>query len=297
MKGKAKRRTHFFKKGNTCASKSYQVKSVCTEQPVASTSSFVAHHPTDTAPSMNTAIPKQPSNNTSSTEGLRRSSRKQPVNKEQHTSGNRILSISEVFSMMNKVYADHKQFSKCNNLHVVVDDYIKSGLAWSYKVACKNCHFISKMYELFKRCQLTGDRKPDHGPQAAVLNVSLAIALMDVSIGHQAFRYICCCLDIPTAKKATMHRHMCNTSDSIKLLNETDMNEKLQLASQHNDSEDPSGLSVAGDGKYQSRARVAYNRPGQNASQAYMAFKELHKAKKYIIGLVVETNSAGPARC
>ena len=288
MKGEAKRRTHFFKKGNLCASKSYQIKSVSSQQPMPSTSSLADHQPRDKAPPVNTAIPQRASNSTSSSDTLRHSPRKQPVKQEHYSSGNRILSISEVFKMMNSVYIDHQQLSKCNSLHVVVDDETKNGLGWSYKVACKNCNFVSKTYDLFERCKLEGDRKPIHGPQAAVLNVSLAMALTDVSIGIQAFRYICCCLDIPPATKTNMHRHMCNTSDSIKQLNETDMTKKLQLASQQNNSDDPSGLTVAGDGKYQSRGKVAYNRPGQNASQAYMAFKELHTANKYIIGLVVE---------
>ena len=61
------------------------------------------------------------------------------------------------------------------------------------------------------------------------MNLSLAVVLMDTSIGNTKFSLILTALDIPPPIKTAMQRHSNEVTEKIKDLNKNDMLEKLWM--------------------------------------------------------------------
>ena len=203
--------------------------------------------------------------------------------------GNRIVNNIKMVEMMNSLYAAHARH-KCENLQVKIVQEIKYGLAWAFKFQCQNCRFTSAFYKSYQEVSLGNRTK--RGKKSAVVNLSLAIGLMDTPIGNAKFRLLLTALDIPPPTKTNMQRHSNTVSEKIKELNQKDMSEKRKLVEAHNihlsKTGNPKEINFSLDGRYNSRGFGSAQKPGQSSSQAYTVAVENLTEQQYVIALAPE---------
>ena len=194
--------------------------------------------------------------------------------------GNRIIDLNILISKMNQVYSEHQTHApKCKKLHLSLHKDYKAGLAVALQFTCLSCQFVSSRLNMFRaRVNSSG----------AAINMLLASALLDLSIGINKANLLFASLDIPPPCKSHMQELLNQVSLKTQQLNEEDMTEKRQLVIQHQrdiGASNPYQMDVSVDGRYNTNRMVSSYKPGQGSSQAYTVAIENHTSYKYVIAI------------
>jgi hypothetical protein len=198
--------------------------------------------------------------------------------------GNRIVDLQCVIDAMNEVIRGHQKFpAHCRNPDMVLHKERKIGLGSDLKFACQHCEFVSRACRTYKPC--VGKS------QGAAINMLLASALQDTSIGVEKANILLTSMDIaPPARSRLQHLVNAATINTVTL-NDSDMANKRQLVIRENrarGASDPKQIDLSLDARYNANRLVSSYKPGQGASQAYAVAIENNTSFKYIVGLAIE---------
>ena len=198
--------------------------------------------------------------------------------------GNRIVSLDQLISTMNEVFQDHLEFPvHCENINLQLLSEKKMGLGSNLQFTCQTCGFVSQSCRTYVPC--AGKSK------GAAINMLLASALQDTSIGVEKANILLSSMDIPPPSRSHLQKLVTQASEETVRLNERDMAEKRRLVVQHNEASgatDPRQLDLSFDCRYNATRMVSSYKPGQSASQAYGVAIENNTSYKYIVGLAIE---------
>lgn len=212
--------------------------------------------------------------------GLRHRKDLESKNDEQSL-GNRIINLNLLISMMNSVYAQHSD-RECKNFRISLKKEVKKGLGSRLQFHCISCDFVSTKMDTFTKL-------PDS--KGGAINMMLASALQDTSIGIEKANLLLTQMDIPVISRSHSQTLMNKASVNTVRLNESDMAEKRQAVIQHNidkGEKNPRHVDISFDGRYNANRMTSSYKPGQAASQAYGVAIENHTSYKYIIDLAVQ---------
>jgi len=200
---------------------------------------------------------------------------------EDAVTGNRIINVTQLLSMMNTLCASHLHTS-CKQPDFELHSEIKVGLGSKITFRCKACDYISARMRTHEEIQNT---------RKAAINTLLAAALMDTPMGISRAEQLFTQLDIPFPATSHLHKLTAAVSEEMVKMNHEDMSDKRRIVEQRiteTGARDPKQLDLSIDARYNSSRMTSSYKPGQSSSQAYTVAIENHTDKKYVIGLAVE---------
>jgi hypothetical protein len=201
--------------------------------------------------------------------------------------GNRIIDLSLLSTIMNEVLPCHQNFpDHCENINLVLPSERKVGLGSDHQFACQSCCFVSPTCKTYRSCDGKG--------RGAAINMLLASAIQDTSIGPHKANIMLSSLDIPPPAKSHLHKLTSVAATKTISLNEEDMANKRKWVVEQNrltGANGPRQLDVSFDCRYNANRMVSSFKPGQAASQAYGVAIENHSSYKYIVYSIQVNNS------
>ena len=169
--------------------------------------------------------------------------------------------------MVNNVTRTHALESvHCKLSEIQVAREKKWGLAWKYQWKCTNCSFLSPEYKLYNEVN-TG--KP--GPSPACMNLTFQAGLQDTPMGNTRARYLLASADVPPPSRSSMQRTSNIVGKATVTMNQSDMNDKLELLRDTNLNRglaNTNEIGISHDARYNSITFGHSKKPGQGSSQA-----------------------------
>ena len=181
--------------------------------------------------------------------------------------GNRLIDVTKLTEMVNNVTRTHALESvHCKLPEIQVAREKKWGLAWKYQWKCTNCSFLSPEYKLYNEVN-TG--KP--GPSPACMNLTFQAGLQDTPMGNTRARYLLASADVPPPSRSSMQRTSNIVGKATVTMNQSDMNDKLELLRDTNLNRglaNTNEIGISHDARYNSITFGHSKKPGQGSSQA-----------------------------
>ena len=177
----------------------------------------------------------------------------------------RLLGRDRTIAMFNDFIQSHSRDNECNNLQVKLNNEIKVGLCWKWTLCCSTCKFVSKEYKLYEECQSS-----NRGPKYAAPNIGLQAGLKESTIGSTKARLILAATNTPPPARNSMQKASRKVGEVICKLNDEDMSNRIEEMKKLNEdrglpANNPINIQV--DGRYNSYVMGSRRKPGQNASQ------------------------------